>query len=99
MTTHPTLIGDFIMKTTKLIFGLAFSVLASSAFALPAVNTVNNSDMSKAPSLLKAAPSTLTLVRFAYRLTVLTTSVPIVWPQTVQIASVQTVRLPMVQIA
>ncbi|EPN32705.1 hypothetical protein A243_18218 [Pseudomonas syringae pv. actinidiae ICMP 18883] len=37
------------MKTTKLIFGLAFSVLASSAFALPAVNTVNNSDMSKAP--------------------------------------------------
>lgn len=36
------------MKTTKLIFGLAFSVLASSAFALPAVDTVNNSDMSKA---------------------------------------------------
>ncbi|MEX5572707.1 hypothetical protein Q1J52_07225 [Pseudomonas lijiangensis] len=26
------------MKTTKLIFGLAFSVLASSAFALPAIN-------------------------------------------------------------
>jgi hypothetical protein len=26
------------MKTSKLIFGLAFSVLASSAFALPAVN-------------------------------------------------------------
>lgn len=48
MTTHPTLIEDFIMKTTKLIFGLAFSVLASSAFALPAVDTVNNSDMSKA---------------------------------------------------
>ncbi|GBH08196.1 hypothetical protein KPSA1_01565 [Pseudomonas syringae pv. actinidiae] len=37
------------------------------------------------------------MVRFAYRLTVLTTSVPIVWPQTVQIASVQTVRLLMVQ--
>ncbi|KPW37565.1 hypothetical protein ALP45_02897 [Pseudomonas coronafaciens pv. atropurpurea] len=29
------------MKTTKLIFGLAFSVLASSAFALP-VTTVSN---------------------------------------------------------
>ena len=26
------------MKTSKLIFGLAFSVLASSAFALPAIN-------------------------------------------------------------
>lgn len=26
------------MKTSKLIFGLAFSVLTSSAFALPAVN-------------------------------------------------------------
>lgn len=34
------------MKTTKLIFGLAFSVLASSAFALPAVTT---SDLSNAP--------------------------------------------------
>ncbi|GFZ64684.1 hypothetical protein PSE10B_12060 [Pseudomonas amygdali pv. eriobotryae] len=33
------------MKTTKLIFGLAFSVLASSAFALP-VTTVQ-SDMSR----------------------------------------------------
>ena len=29
------------MKTNKLIFGLAFSVLASSAFALPAVETSN----------------------------------------------------------
>jgi len=27
------------MKTSKLIFGLAFSVLASSAFALPVVNS------------------------------------------------------------
>jgi hypothetical protein len=29
------------MKTNTLIFGLAFSVLASSAFALPAVSTDN----------------------------------------------------------
>ncbi|WP_122221199.1 hypothetical protein [Pseudomonas syringae group genomosp. 3] len=35
------------MKTNTLIFGLAFSVMASSAFALPAVDTVHN-EMSKA---------------------------------------------------
>ncbi|RMU42790.1 hypothetical protein ALP28_03039 [Pseudomonas savastanoi pv. nerii] len=51
------------MKTTKLIFGLAFSVLASSAFALP-VTTVQ-SDMSRSTIVAEGGTKPLTSVQFA----------------------------------
>ncbi|RMR04086.1 hypothetical protein ALP94_05408 [Pseudomonas savastanoi pv. glycinea] len=47
MTTH-SITGVTIMKTNKLIFGLAFSVLASSAFASPQMPSLPGNDHTNA---------------------------------------------------
>lgn len=97
------------MKTNTLIFGLVFSVLTSSAFALPAVDTVHN-EMSKATVVAEGGTKHTNVgsIRVAadgadrvgpnrQAAMVLITSVQIVWPLMVPIASVQTVKLLMVQ--
>ena len=94
------------MKTTKLIFGLAFSVLASSAFALPVVTA---SDLSNAPvvaeggtkhtnvgSIRAAADGADRVGANRQAADVLTMLVQTASLPMVLIASVQTARLPMV---